>query len=62
MVSAAEVLSTVLPDVYKRQAQTVAADGAGAGDADDLAVHGQALQNIGADLGQVGVGLSLIHI
>ena len=26
----------------------------GSGDADDLAVYGQALQNIGADLGQVG--------
>ena len=43
-------------------AQTVAADGAGAGDADDLAVHGQALQNIGADLGQVGVGLAVLQV
>ena len=43
-------------------AQTVAADGAGAGNADDLAVHGQALQNIGADLGQVGVGLAVLQV
>ena len=43
-------------------AQTVAADGAGAGDADDLAVHGQALQNIGVDLGQVGVGLAVLQV
>ena len=43
-------------------AQTVAADGAGAGDADDLAVHGQALQNIGADLGQVGVCLAVLQV
>ena len=42
--------------------QAVAADGTGTGDADDLSVNGQALQNVLVGLAQVGVALAVLQV